>query len=110
MTNKYSSYGPDNSDILAEVGVKATAAAPTLVEGSSANEMSCDLAGNLRTKEASGAAILAKLIAAPATEAKQDALTTLIGSLSDAAWDNSAPSPSLVALLKKIAINTTPAG
>ncbi len=59
-------------------------------------------------------AILAKIIAAPATSAKQDtgntslgAIATAIGSISDSAWSGSGDG-TVIALLKAIATNTVP--
>jgi hypothetical protein len=46
------------------------------------------------------AAILAKIIAAPATAAKQDTIIAALGSPSDTAWDGSAASASLIAIMK----------
>ncbi|MFZ3132752.1 MAG: hypothetical protein WA125_17025 [Desulfosporosinus sp.] len=48
------------------------------------------------------AALLAKVIAAPATEAKQDALVTLIGTLADAAVIDPTAAGSVIAELKGI--------
>ncbi len=57
--------------------------------------------------EATQASILAKIIAAPATAAKQDTLAAIIGSVSDSAWSGSGDG-TVIAILKAIAVNTVP--
>jgi len=104
-----------------------TTSAPTYTTAKS-NPLSLKTTGELRVADASAAtalgllgtevtlaAILAKIIAAPATSAKQDtgntslaALATAIGSVSDAAWSGTGDG-SVISILKAIAVNTTPA-
>ena len=56
--------------------------------------------------QSTSAAILAKIIAAPATAAGQASLQTAIGTISDAAWAGTGDG-TVIAVLKAIAINTT---
>lgn len=76
---------------------KKASVAASSIESTGANGAALALedGGNL-------AAILAKIIAAPATAAKQDTLIAAIGAPADAAWDGVAASASLIAIMKAI--------
>ena len=86
-------YGPDGQPI--SVVDKKLA-----VRASEIEALLTDIKGKDYATQTTLASILTKLIAAPATEAKQDTLTGLVGALTAAAVTDPTASATLIALLK----------
>jgi hypothetical protein len=62
-----------------------------------------DTDGNLRVTSSGGSTSISGTVATTNT-----ALQTAIGTTADAAWDGVAATATVISLLKKIALNTTP--
>lgn len=86
-------YGPDGNP-LSIVDNKLA------VRASELETLLSALAGKDFATQTTVAAILAKMIAAPATEAKQDVLAGLVGAAADAAITDPATAATMIALLK----------